>query len=497
MKFDSGYMIDIDDGRLISSRDSLSRAFLAAKESGKPIVLHFHGGLVQRDTAIKNSIATKSFYDTYGAFSIFPIWRTGILETLGDVWVEIAKESLFQILIDRVSGWAHGQILNVVGCDRAGIPERTLATVTVPTMIESGNNGDFSKEFLQGVDVKELKGKDLKLFEIEEEAIKAELTKDTNLKLEIDAILAGAGKPVDPDTRDLDGINPQKPKESIADRAVLEQLAEDANARSLGLGTALKVLDIVKEVLKRFMEGRDHGLHATVVEEVLRAFYLGSIGTTVWEDMKNDAAAAFNGGDEWAGTAILDEIARVPKEQRIMLLGHSAGAIFISEMMKKAGAGPRPFEIVFIAPAVRTKVFVDGVVKNQAAVSHFRMYSMSDENEKKDFLIRGLPVVGDLPWFYPRSLLYLISGILEQDAVDADVLGLQRFNQPNCWNAGNQFVKAAKEFCAAGTDRICWSVTSGDNNKLQTNSLSHGGFATPGDDNLTMVSIGHVLKTGW
>jgi len=122
---------------------------------------------------------------------------------------------------------------------------------------------------------------------------------------------------------------------------------------------------------------------------------------------------------------------------------------------------------------------------------------MSDENEQKDFLIRGLPVVGDLPWFYPRSLLYLISGILEQDAVDADVLGLQRFNQPNYWNADDEFVKAAKEFCAAGTDRICWSVTTGYNNKLQSNSLSHGGFATPGNDNLTMLSIGNVLKTGW
>ncbi|WP_445368185.1 hypothetical protein ACH5Y9_01075 [Methylomonas sp. BW4-1] len=379
-----------------------------------------------------------------------------------------------------------------------GVPERTLPPVTIEIMRESGkNDGDFAASFLHNLNLKGLKDSDLRLTAIEEKGIRNSLAKDTELKVEIDAILAGAGLTVSTDTRDLDGFDAQAPKASIADRAVLTQLASDANTRSIGFGSAIKVLGIIKKVLQRFMEGKDHGLHATVVEEVLRAFYIGSIGTTIWSDMKNDALSAFNNGDDWAGTAIINEIAKVPNTQRVLLVGHSAGAIFISELMKSIGANLRPVEIIFLAPAVRTKLFAEGIVQNQSHISNFRMYSMSDENECKDTLIRDLPIVGDLTWFYPRSLLYFISGLLEGNEVDADVLGLQRFQQPNCWNAGHESVASARNFCSADNDRTYWSVNQVIDIKRCTNSLSHGGFGTGSVQNTTMVSVGNILKTGW
>ncbi|WP_445368184.1 hypothetical protein ACH5Y9_01070 [Methylomonas sp. BW4-1] len=114
MDFDSSCMIDIDDGRLVSSRQELADIFNNAIKSEKPIVLHFHGGLVGRSSAIDAAISNKAFYEIYDAYPVFPIWRTGFLETLGDVWIKIASEQLFRMLIDRVSGWVHGQILNVL-----------------------------------------------------------------------------------------------------------------------------------------------------------------------------------------------------------------------------------------------------------------------------------------------------------------------------------------------------------------------------------------------
>lgn len=499
MNLDPSYMIEIDDGRLMSSREDLTKIFTTAVKSGKPIVMHFHGGLVGRSSAIDAASNNKIFYESFGAYPVFPIWRTGFLETLSDVWIKIASEQLFRMLIDRVSGWVHSQILNATVGGRAGVPKRTLPPVTIEIMLESGNHdGDFTASFLQNLNLKDLKNSDIGLTPIEEKGIMSSLAKDIELKLEVDAILAGADLTLSSDTRDLEGIAPQPAKKSFADRAVLTQIAGDANTRSIGFGTAVKVLSIIKKVLQRFIEGRDHGLHATVVEEVLRAFYIGSIGTTIWNDMKNDAASAFQNDAGWAGTAILNEIEKVPATQRIMLVGHSAGAIFISELMKSARSNMRPIEIVFLAPAVRAKLFVESIVQNvNPVVAKFRMYTMSDENECRDTLIRNLPVLGDLPWFYPRSLLYFISGLLEGDEVDADVLGLQRFHKTDCWNANDQFLSIARDFCASVDHRTCWSIANDQDEKLRTNSLSHGGFGTGSNTNTTMISVGKILSTGW
>src|SRR5207302_6151372 len=120
------------------------------------------------------------------------------------------------------------------------------------------------------------------------------------------------------------------------------------------------------KVIGRFIHRSDHGLHATVVEEVLRKFYLGAVGAAAWTKIKEYAANAFAARTlNAAGTALIDEIKSIPAEQRIMLVGHSAGSIFICELLKHCDGSDKRFEIVFLEPAATVNLFNDAVINHQ------------------------------------------------------------------------------------------------------------------------------------
>ena len=52
MEMDLDHVLDIDEGRLVSDRTAMAKAFANAGQSGKPIIVHFHGGLVSRNSAL-------------------------------------------------------------------------------------------------------------------------------------------------------------------------------------------------------------------------------------------------------------------------------------------------------------------------------------------------------------------------------------------------------------------------------------------------------------
>jgi hypothetical protein len=153
-------------------------------------------------------------------------------------------------------------------------------------------------------------------------------------------------------------------------------------------------------------------------------------------------------------------------------------------------------------------LFVEAVIGKQGLLAvdkngnpKFRMYSMSDKFESKDTLVRNVRVFGDLTWFYPRSLLYLISGILEKDGdgdvVDAAIAGLQRIYLPGYRNAAAAEVQQAREFTENHAERRVWSVQNHPDNRFRSNSTSHGGFGAPVPGNTTMESVAALLARDW
>ena len=113
----------------MSGRDAMIAAFENARKSSKPIVIHFHGGLVSRDSALAGAPALQAFYERAGAYPIILVWKTGAWEVAQDIWVKIAAETLFKILVDRVVGFAHARLKDFVGTRSMSV-ERSLGTVS-------------------------------------------------------------------------------------------------------------------------------------------------------------------------------------------------------------------------------------------------------------------------------------------------------------------------------------------------------------------------------
>src|SRR5207302_8637125 len=126
----------------------------------------------------------------------------------------------------------------------------------------------------------------------------------------------------------------------------------------------------------------------------------------------------------------------------------------------------------------------------------FRMFSMSDKYESRDTLVRNT-LVGDLTWFYPRSLLYLVSGILEEDpkgaVVDAAIAGMQRVYLPSYRNSAMPEVLSLRDFVEVQSKRRVWAVQDGPDARFCSNSTSHGGFGSPVTGNTSMDSVAALL----
>lgn len=87
------------------------------------------------------------------------------------------------------------------------------------------------------------------------------------------------------------------------------------------------------------------------------------------------------------------------------------------------------FDVVFLAAAIRDSRF-DAQLNPQvnSRIAHFRSFGMTDLLEGASGLLEKTDAIAELvDLFYPASLLYLISGILEPDEVDAPLVGMQRY----------------------------------------------------------------------
>jgi len=255
-------------------------------------------------------------------------------------------------------------------------------------------------------------------------------------------------------------------------------------------GVAKFAARVVIAVIKRRIRHRDHGGYTTIVEEVLRAAYLDRVGQIVWDMMKKDTADAF--ADETdVGSVVLNALAELDRSGRrfsqISLVGHSTGAVYICNFLagaKKVLAGAR-FNVIFLAPACRFDLFQTTFSSVQSSVAGFRMFAMSDALESQDCLV---PIV------YPRSLLYLVSGVLE-GTPDVPILGMQRFLQLTdvFKNADFPEVAFGRAWFEKESTRVAWSEDPRAGG-FGTKSHKHGDFD---DDPTTLASLEYILASGY
>ena len=275
----------------------------------------------------------------------------------------------------------------------------------------------------------------------------------------------------------------------------LDEIRGDLDAREAGpqtrglISTAWLVKTGVltlKRVIGRLASERGHGIYPTVVEEVLRSLYLSSAGAVVWRQMKKDTANAF-GPDPatYGGAALLDEIARLPPDRNPVLVGHSAGAIYICNLLRNSASLPaeRRFDIVLLAPACDFELLAETLADYGDRIGRLRIFCMKDELERRDRMV---------PLLYPRSLLYFVSGLLE-DEPDAPIVGMQRFHLPGgpSLDGRSSDIDRVRTFLAE-PERAVWSVASGGDG-LASAAATHGAFD---DDAETLSSVQHFIRQG-
>jgi pimeloyl-ACP methyl ester carboxylesterase len=187
-----------------------------------------------------------------------------------------------------------------------------------------------------------------------------------------------------------------------------------------------------------------------------------------------------------AGTYLLDGLAKLQAAEpalTIDLIGHSAGSIAIAHMLEAAADRHPDFRVrnlILLAPAASADVFEHGIAANERVFATFRMFTMEDALECKDHLVPGV---------YPRSLLYLISGILDGEA-DSPVVGLRRHTTGEAPYDGAPFAQVSR-FLADPETRLVLAKTRDDAAEgLRTSSTHHGDFD---DDALTLASVTAIV----
>lgn len=152
-------------------------------------------------------------------------------------------------------------------------------------------------------------------------------------------------------------------------------------------------------------------------------------GRAVWRDMKADADRSFarTGGGRSAVQTLLKGNAKRGKPLKVHFVGHSAGAIFLAQMLKNMdGMNPLKAPVQscsLLAPACTIDLFKNAYFPNigksgsARGISKMWQYNLIDQRERDD-------TVGP----YRKSLLYFVSKAFE-DRKNMPLLGMEEFSR--------------------------------------------------------------------
>ena len=420
------------------------------------LTLHFHGGLTPVERGLFTAGVMRQNYRGVSHPVTF-VWETGFVETLRQQLRTLSAGDLFQAALRHVIG-ATGKRLGLDEGGRGGGAGLTSEQIEAELDKEDGfaTLGAAAPGAVAGVRggaAIVAEPDDILLQELEAE-LEAEVAADPRLEAIIDG--------TDPEVRLLD------PTRAAPDEAGQRGLSSIFLAKSLAL--------ISFRVIRRHWLGRNHGFLPTIVEEVLRELFLVDVMKWVWDGMKTKAAdmwrpdAGATGLDLHVGSYFLDRLAALQRDRPglvVDLVGHSAGAIAICHLLAATPQRPtiRVRRVVFLAPACTVEVFHREVVSQPARLQQFRLFALRDAQERADRLV---------PYVYPWSLLYFVSGALEAAAdepilgLEWSLLGLAAHDAPEM-RATLDFLRAP----AAG--RLVWAGEPGGDG-LRSTARSHGAF---------------------
>lgn len=504
-----------------------------AVDPRRHLLLHFHGGLVSKEDGLGIAESLTPVYSpspAQGAWPVFYVWESGAWETIRNNLTELADEPVFKQVLRKLVQYAlerlGGQALAGVAAGRSVLPASVGAR---ESEVRQAFDAFWSKP---SPDTIPLRGMDPLLGPAQARSVDGLLDEDeviADLQSDAEFQQALATLPdLPPASRSAFAPAGATEHRSAFSEVAAREFSQSSHTRGLVelIQVARFLLQVVRAVMQRRAQGRDHGLYATCVEEAVRAFKVAGSGINEWgkalewNRMKQDAADAFGPDpDVHAGTALLARLgaalqAGMPPP-RITLVGHSTGAIFIANWLARA----RDFlpeslrvDVVYLAPAITHRLFAQTLRDHGSRIGNFRMFAMQDALEREDQVWgdgQDLPAKQDWRRFiYPSSLLYLVSGILESDVdasgqlhdqADVPLVGMQRYLVDTAtYNAANDpafaCVDQVRAWLAARAGSLVWSTTVNAPAGMACGSIDHGAFD---NDELGLLSLRQIISRGF
>lgn len=417
-------------------------AFKSQSATGR-LSLFFHGGLVDKASGQQSAANEYAAYLGY-TFPLFFIWESGFSEVLAHHLPLIFAETIFGRVLDHASNLIAPK---VAAAAQTATTEAVQADVAQQFVLTN----EEIDAFMEAVKADPL---------IQNEAVAiARTSQGVNEVLAqgvtTESIVLSPRTLLSPEVvSSIRGAVLQSNRTAIGSVQNLEALPFSVGgALQAAFAIAKAAVPVILNTIKRFAKGRDHGMPCTLVEEILRALYLANFGSAMWEEMKKETEDAFGTDSNiFGGTAVVEEICKLVQDKpstRISLVGHSTGGVYIGnflmhvdQALRALGDNTTKFDIILLAPANTADFFSDKYLKDR--IGGIRIFQMKDEVEQQDHLLTkdvGPEDPSILGKVYPRSLLYLVSGVCEYfegqggsgvhslDGSDMPILGMDRFYQ--------------------------------------------------------------------
>ena len=487
------------DGVLDHSTPADVRLIVASITEANHAVLHLHGGLVSESGAKATAEALAPVYLEKGSVHpAFIIYRTGFLEIIKGHLLEIARESFYQSVLGKVLKWARGKLSAGTGAKASG-PADLPFDLDVRRELKKLERDE--EPFAGATGMPE----DISQAELDQ--FQQELELDEEFQNACEAVAKVYIHEPDRASKGVAGGSVRAAEGTLLSPVVIDELTGDESDAKGFWSTAKTVIRaglVLKRVIGRFRAGRDHGLYTTVVEELLRAFYLANVGTAVWEAMKGETSDTFLSGEPArGGRTFVDELGiRIADGKRpdFSVVAHSLGSVFACRLIDDLAAcradsnHPLPADfrlknLILLAPAVDYSLFDRMLNRHSELIENLRMFALTDSLEAGYW---------EVPGVYPRSLLYLVSGLLERDSdgdsvPDMPLVGMQRyFSNDDVYNMPE--VERVRRFLAEpGQNRIVWAVCEVGPG-MSSDAKKHGAFDDAPPETNTMLHVCHMLN---
>lgn len=383
----------------------------------KKLVLYFHGGLVDERDAAKAILGMQSeFAKEESAHVVGFIWNTDILSSLEGNLKKLLDNGLATTLIKLLVTPILARRFNGLG----ELTDADIESYLVGEKDYSESDGLIDGETAMRTHLSGLSDDELRQ-EAERDAQQLVFAMDNRNDSETDALWVNM------------------PPQEILDEEVFQAVRSDFDANrdrisnpAPGIapwspGRVWLVASILYKVYRRYAEGLAHGPHATVVEEVIQALSADHFLRAVWNTMKKNAATMWESGKP--GGDLLAQLTNTIKggDLSLELIGHSAGSECIAGLIEAfpEQAGSRPVRLnncVLLAPATNYSRFERSYIAHAARYGSLCIFMMHDRYELSDNLINFRV----LKYLYPASLLYLVSGVMEESD-DTPLVGMDRF----------------------------------------------------------------------